>query len=48
MNVLDSLGIKYAGLLDAPYTTYEVEGLTIGFAAFAPNKGTVSIHQPNG
>ena len=46
MSVLDSLDISYAGLLDAPYTTFEVEGLTIGFAAFAPNKGTVSIHQP--
>ncbi len=47
MSVLDSLGINYAGLLAVPYTTFKVEGLTIGFAAFAPNKGTVSIHQPN-
>lgn len=47
MSVLDSLNISYAGLIDAPYTTFEVEGLTIGFAAFAPNKGTMSIHQPD-
>ena len=47
MSVLDSIGINYAGLINAPYTTFEVEDLTIGFAAFAPNKGTVSIHQPD-
>jgi len=47
MAVLDSLGINYAGLFEAPFDTFKIKGLTIGFAAFAPNKGTISIHQPD-
>ncbi|MDA1120236.1 MAG: CapA family protein [Bacteroidetes bacterium] len=47
MRVLDSLGILYAGLLGSPPAIFEKEGLKIGFAAFAPNKGTESIHQPD-
>lgn len=47
MSVLDSLGIAYSGVLEAPYTIFQVaDSLTVGFAAFAPNKGTMSIHQP--
>jgi len=45
MGVLDSLGILYAGILGSPPTIFEKEELKIGFAAFAPNKGTESIHQ---
>ena len=44
MRVLDSLNIKHAGLLSNPYTTFEKEGMRYGFAAFAPNTGTVSIN----
>lgn len=44
MRVLDSLGIHHAGLISRPYTTFEMDGMRYGFAAFAPNTGTVSIH----
>ena len=44
MSTLDSLGIKYAGLLAAPTTTFMKDGMYFGLAAFAPNVGTVSIH----
>lgn len=42
--VLDSLNIKYAGLLSAPTTSLMEDGMTYGLVAFSPNKGTVSIH----
>lgn len=44
MRVLDSLGIEHAGLLTNPYTTFTKDGMRYGFAAFAPNTGTVSIN----
>lgn len=44
MRVLDSLGIEYAGLIQKPYTSFERGGIKYGFVAFAPNAGTVSIH----
>ncbi|ELR73801.1 Capsule biosynthesis protein capA [Fulvivirga imtechensis AK7] len=44
MRTLDSLGIEHAGLLTRPFTTFEMEGMKYGFAAFAPNTGTVSIN----
>jgi len=44
MKILDSLNIDYAGLVSCPYTIIERKNLKIGFAAFAPNKGTVSIN----
>lgn len=43
--VLDSLGIAHAGSIDQPYTIARVGRLKIGFCAFAPNRGTISIHQ---
>lgn len=43
--VLDSLGIIHAGSVDQPYTIRKIGHLKIGFCAFAPNRGTVSIHQ---
>ncbi len=43
--VLDSLGISHAGSIDQPYTISKIGNLRIGFCAFAPNRGTVSIHQ---
>ena len=44
MRVLDSLEIHHAGLHATPYETFMVDGMKYGFAAFAPNSGTMSIH----
>ena len=44
MKVLDSAGIKYAGLLSIPYITFSDRVLKYGFVAFSPNVGTVSIN----
>ena len=42
---LNSLGIKYAGLLDTDETSiFEKGGVTYGFVAFAPNNGTVKLN----
>lgn len=41
--LLDSLGIASAGLDSSPYTIVQKDSLTIGFAAFSPNKGTPYI-----
>lgn len=43
--VLDSLGIAHAGSVDQPFIIKKIGRLKIGFCAFAPNRGTVSIHQ---
>ena len=43
--VLDSLKIGHAGSVDQPYVIQKIGHLKIGFCAFAPNRGTVSIHQ---
>lgn len=44
MRVLDSLGIYQAGQTTRPYATFMLEGMRYGFAAFAPNTGTMSIN----
>ncbi len=44
MKSLDSLGIKYAGLLSVPTTIFMVDGMRYGMVAFSPNIGTISIH----
>ena len=44
MQTLDSVGIEYAGLLSKPYTVFSLNGMTYGFAAFAPNTGCASIN----
>ncbi len=44
MASLDSLDIAYAGLLSQPYVTFKRGKMKFGMAAFAPNRGTVSIH----
>ncbi|MEQ8364241.1 MAG: CapA family protein [Cyclobacteriaceae bacterium] len=44
MKTLDSLGIKYAGLISQPYVLFEKENVKYGFAAFAPNTGCASIN----
>ena len=43
MNLLDSLGIEYAGLIEKPYSIFIRDSVVYGFCAFAPNAGTVSI-----
>lgn len=43
VKVLTKLGIEAAGLVSRPSVTFEKNGVTYGFAAFAPNTGTVSI-----
>lgn len=44
MNTLDSMDINYAGLLTRPITTFKRNGMKYGMVAFAPNIGTVNIH----
>ena len=41
--MLDSVGIAYAGFVTHPWTVFEKGGVTYGFAAFAPNKGTMDL-----
>ena len=43
--VLDSLGIAHAGLLSTPSRILKQDGMIYGFAAFAPNTGTMSINK---
>lgn len=47
VNILKDAGIHFAGLIEYPYTVFEIKGLKIGFAAFAPNTGTVNINNYN-
>ncbi len=43
--ILDSLGISYAGTVEYPWAVRKIrDSLLIGFCAFAPNKGTVNMH----
>ncbi len=42
--ILDSLSIGKAGSIENPYTIHKINGLYIGFVAFAPNKGTLLFH----
>ena len=44
IKVLGENGIAYAGLTSCPYSTFTKNGVKYGFAAFAPNNGTVSIN----
>lgn len=46
--ILDSLGFSHAGLEGKPYSTFIRDGMKYGFAAFAPNSGTMSIHDIEG
>ncbi|MEK6780663.1 MAG: CapA family protein [Bacteroidota bacterium] len=41
---LDTAGIHYAGQLPTKSIVFEKEGITYGFAAFAPNSGCVSLN----
>jgi len=42
--LVDSLGMKHAGLLETPFTILEKDSLKIGFAAFAPNSGCMQLN----
>jgi poly-gamma-glutamate capsule biosynthesis protein CapA/YwtB (metallophosphatase superfamily) len=44
MKVLDSVGIRYAGLESCPYVVFQSKGIRYGLVAFAPNSGTISLH----
>jgi len=44
MRVLDSLNIHHAGQQVKPQVTFKIDGIKYGFAAFAPNSGTMSIN----
>lgn len=41
--MLDSAGLAYAGFVTHPWTLFDKGGITYGFAAFAPNQGTMSL-----
>ena len=41
--ILDSVGIHYAGQISCPFDTFTVKGLKIGFCAFSPNNNTLQI-----
>ncbi len=41
--LLDSTGVVYAGFVSHPWTLFEKGGVTYGFAAFAPNRGTMDL-----
>jgi hypothetical protein len=46
--VLSEAEIPHAGMLDCPFTIFMKDSIKYGFAAFAPNYGTVSINDiPN-
>jgi hypothetical protein len=45
MQILDSLGINYGGLIENPYSIFVKDSLIYGFCAFAPNAGTVNINE---
>ena len=44
MRLLDSLGIAYAGLQSAPTSIDTIDGVVVGFCAFAPNFGAVQLN----
>ncbi|MCF6351300.1 MAG: CapA family protein [Flavobacteriaceae bacterium] len=41
---LEENGIAYAGVYSKPYTTFIKDSIKYGFAAFAPNKDCIKIH----
>ncbi|MGB4293343.1 MAG: CapA family protein [Bacteroidales bacterium] len=44
IQLLDSLGIKYAGTEEVPYTIITRDSITVGFSAFSVNKGTLNLN----
>jgi len=43
-HLLDSVGIKYAGLVEHPWSIFRKDSILYGFCAFAPNSGTVNLN----
>lgn len=41
--LLDSAGVAYAGFVSHPWVLFEKDGVSYGFAAFAPNRGTMDL-----
>ena len=44
IEILDSVGISYGGLIEHPFTVFRKDSLLFGFCAFAPNAGTIDIN----
>ena len=44
LRILNKAGIPHAGLEECPYTTFKKDGISYGFAAFAPNTGTIKMN----
>ena len=44
MQLLDSLGIKYAGTEEVPYAIITRDSITVGFCAFSVNKGILNLN----
>ncbi|HUX55931.1 MAG TPA: CapA family protein [Bacteroidales bacterium] len=44
MEILDSVGISYGGLIEYPFSIFKRDSLLYGFCAFSPNAGTVNIN----
>lgn len=42
--ILDSVGIKYGGLIEHPWSIFKKDSVLYGFCAFAPNAGAVNIN----
>lgn len=42
-NTFDRYGIHYAGPQKMPWDTFSIQGITYGFAAFAPNRGCMHL-----
>lgn len=43
-HILDSVGIRYAGLIEHPWSIFSRDSVVYGFCAFAPNAGTMNIN----
>jgi poly-gamma-glutamate capsule biosynthesis protein CapA/YwtB (metallophosphatase superfamily) len=43
--LLDSVGIRYAGLVEHPWTIFRKDSVLYGFVAFSPVSGTVNMNE---
>jgi hypothetical protein len=43
--ILDSVGIYYAGLVEHPWSIFRKDSILYGFCAFAPNSGAVNLNE---
>jgi hypothetical protein len=44
MEILDSAGIRYGGIVEHPWSVFRKDSLLYGFCAFAPNSGALNIN----